>query len=108
MLAYDLDPDPILLVDQPRSKRGVTRVTSPMTVESEQPWATVLPLEGTDDELVVAHDDFLSAVQAALLGQTINGGRDNADITIQSAGAVGGQIEPARLESRLHPRWRCR
>ena len=55
-----------------------------MTVESEQPWATVLPLEGTDDELVVAHDDFLGAVQAALLGQTINGGRDNADMTIRA------------------------
>lgn len=83
-LAYDLDPDPILLVDQPRKKRGVIRVASPMTVESEQPWATVIPLEGTDDELVVAHDDFLEAVEAALMGYTINGGRENADMTIRA------------------------
>ena len=83
-LAYDLDPDPIMLVDQPRKKRAVTRVSSPLTVESEQPWATVIPLEGTDDELVVAHDDFLEAVQATLMGYTINGGRENADMTIRA------------------------
>ena len=83
-LAYNLDPDPIMLVDQPRKKRGVTRVTSPLTVESEQPWATVIPLEGTDDELVVAHDDFLEAVQAALMGHTISGGRENADMTVRA------------------------
>ena len=65
-------------------KRGVTRVSSPLTVESEQPWATVIPLEGTDDELVVAHDDFLEAVQAALMGHTISGGRENADLTIRA------------------------
>ena len=83
-LAYDLDPDPIMLVDQPRKKRAVTRVSSPLTVESEQPWATVIPLEGTDDELVVAHDDFLEAVQTTLMGYTINGGRENADMTIRA------------------------
>ena len=83
-LAYDLDPDPIMLVDRPHKKRAVTRVSSPLTVESEQPWATVIPLEGTDDELVVAHDDFLESVQAALLGHTINGGRENADLTIRA------------------------
>ena len=84
VLAYDEDPDPIVLVDQPRKKRGVTRVASPLTVESEQPWATVIPLEGTDDELVVAHDDFLEAVQAALMGHIINGGRENTDMTIRA------------------------
>ena len=83
-LAYDRDPDPIMLVDRPRKKRAVTRVSSPLTVESEQPWATVIPLEGTDDELVVAHDDFLEAVQAALMGHIINGGRENADMTIRA------------------------
>ena len=83
-LAYDLDADPVMLVDQPRKKRAVTRVSSPLTVESEQPWATVIPLEGTDDELVVAHDDFLEAVQAALMGHIINGGRENADMTIRA------------------------
>ncbi len=94
VLAYDLDSDPIMLVDQPRKKRAVTRVTSPMTVESEQPWATVIPLEGTDDELVVAHDDFLESVQSALLGHTINGGRENADMTIRA-------LEPWPSDSNL-------
>ena len=89
VLAYDRDPDPIMLVDRPRKKRAVTRVASPLTVESEQPWATVIPLEGTDDELVVAHDDFLESVQTALMGHTINGGRENADMTIRA-------LEPCR------------
>ena len=84
VLAYDLDPDPIMLVDRPRKKRAVVRVASPLTVESEQPWATVIPLEGTDDESVVAHGDFSQAVEAALLNHTVRGGRDGADITVRS------------------------
>ena len=94
VLAYDEDPDPILLVDQPRKKRAVTRVTSPMTVESEQPWATVIPLEGSDDQMVVAHGDFSEAVEAALLNHTINGGRDNVDMTVRA-------LEPWPSDSNL-------
>jgi len=94
VLAYDLDPDPIMLVDRPRKKRAVTRVTSPMTVESEQPWATVIPLEGSDDEMVVAHGDFSEAVEAALLNHTINGGRDDADMTVRT-------LEPWPTDSNL-------
>ena len=94
VLAYDHQPDPIMLVDQPCKKRGVTRVTSPMTVESEQPWATVIPLEGSDDELVVAHGDFSKAVEAALLHHTINGGRDSADMTVRA-------LEPWPSDSEL-------
>lgn len=98
VLAYDLDPDPIMLVDQPRKKRGITRVASPFTVESEQPWATVIPLEGdamdSGGEPVVAHDDFLEAVQTALLGHTISGGRDNADLTLRA-------LEPWPTDSKL-------
>ena len=94
VLAYDLDSDPIMLVDRPRKKRAVTRVTSPMTVESEQPWATVIPLEGSDDEMVVAHGDFSVAVEAALLNHTINGGRDNADMTVRT-------LEPWPSDSNL-------
>ena len=94
VLAYDLDPDPIMLVDRPRKKRGVTRVTSPLTVESEQPWATVIPLEGSDDEMVIAHGDFSEAVEATLLNHTINGGRDNADMTIRT-------LEPWPSDSNL-------
>ena len=94
VLAYDQNPDPILLVDQPHKKRAVTRVASPMTVESEQPWATVIPLEGTDDETVVAHGDFSEAVEAALMNHTVNGGRDNADMTIRA-------LEPWPADSNL-------
>ena len=94
VLAYDRDPEPIMLVDQPRKKRAVTRVTSPMTVESEQPWATVIPLEGSDDETVVAHGDFSEAVEAALMNHTVNGGRDSADMTIRA-------LEPWPSDSNL-------
>ena len=84
VLAYDENPDPIMLVDRPRKKRGVIRVASPLTVESEQPWATVVPLEGTGEDSVVASEDFSGAVKAALLGHRINGGRHNADITVHN------------------------
>ena len=94
VLAYDLDPDPIMLVDQPCRKRAVTRVASPMTVESEQPWATVIPLEGSDDEMVVAHGDFSEAVGAALLNHTVKGGRENADMTVRA-------LEPWPTDSEL-------
>ena len=93
VLAYNRDPDPIMLVDQPRKKRAVTRVASPLTVESEQPWATVIPLEGTDDEMVVAHGDFSEAVEAALMNHTINGGRENADMTIRALEPWPGDSE---------------
>ena len=64
-------------------------MASPFTVESEQPWATVIPLDGdaidtAGGEPVVAHDDFLEAVHTALLGHTISGGRDNADLTVRA------------------------
>ena len=84
VLAYDEHPNPIMLVDRPRKKRGVIRVASPLTVESEQPWATVVPLEGTGEDSVVASEDFSEAVKAALLGHRINGGRHNADITVHN------------------------
>ena len=84
VLAYDENPDPIMLVDRLRKKRGVIRVASPLTVESEQPWATVVPLEGTGEDSVVASDDFSEAVKSALLGHKINGGRHGADIAVRS------------------------
>lgn len=94
VLAYDEDPEPIMLVDNPRRRRGVVRVASPMTVESEQPWATIVPLEGTDEERAIAHGDFAKAVETALLNHTVNGGRDNADMTIRA-------LEPWPSDSEL-------
>ena len=40
-LAYDENPPPTLLVNQPRRTSGIVRVTSPFTVESESPWSHV-------------------------------------------------------------------
>ena len=84
VLAYDEDPKSIMLVDKPRKRPRVIRVASPLTVESEQPWATVVPLEGTNEDPVVASEDFSQAVKAALLANKIDGGRHSADITIRS------------------------
>ena len=81
-LAYGRDPDPIMLVDRPVAKRGVIRVASPLTVESEQPWATVVPLEGTADASVTAHGDFCRAVEHALRSHTVAGGRGGPDMHV--------------------------
>ena len=44
--------------------------------------------------MVVAHGDFSEAVEASLLNHTINGGRDNADLTIRT-------LEPWPTDSNL-------
>ena len=65
VLAYDEVRDPTLLVDRPYEKKGVVRVSSPFTVESESPWR-YLPAD--EDRLgAQQHDSDLSkAVRAAL------------------------------------------
>ena len=65
MLAYDEEREPTLLVDRPYRKKGVVRVSSPFTVESESPWR-YLPAD--DDRLTAQqHDsDLAVAVRAAL------------------------------------------
>ncbi len=73
ILAYDENPPPTLLVDQPRRTRGVVRVTSPFTVESESPWSHV-PFDdagnGRSPESVaerpVEHAEFANTVIEAL------------------------------------------
>ena len=89
ILAYDLDPDPTLLVDQPRRKGNVIRVASPLTVESESPWSVALPFDHDAHDAPhpnggVGHSDYADAVREALLAHTIRGGRDNHDITVRS------------------------
>ena len=72
-LAYDENPPPTLLVNQPRRTSGVVRVTSPFTVESESPWSHV-PFDdagnGSSPESVAAtpveHAEFASTVIEAL------------------------------------------
>ena len=71
-LAYDENPPPTLLVNQPRKTRGVVRVTSPFTVESESPWSHVPfdDVNGSAAESVTAtpveHAQFASTVVEAL------------------------------------------
>ena len=43
ILAYDLEVEPILLVNRPLKKKGVVRVASPFTVESHSPWRYLPP-----------------------------------------------------------------
>ena len=72
-LAYDENPPPTLLVNQPRRTSGVVRVTSPFTVESESPWSHV-PFDdagnGSSPESVAAmpveHAEFASTVIESL------------------------------------------
>ena len=72
VLAYDEQPPPTLLVDQHRRTKGVVRVTSPFTVESESPWSHV-PFDeagnGSAGEIVAAtpveHAQFASTVVEA-------------------------------------------
>ena len=65
VLAYDEEREPTLLVDRPYKKKGVVRVSSPFTVESESPWR-YLPADA--DRLgAQQHDsDLAVAVRAAL------------------------------------------
>ena len=72
-LAYDENPAPTLLVNQPRRTTGVVRVTSPFTVESESPWSHI-PFDdagnGSAGEAVAAtpveHAQFTRTVVEAL------------------------------------------
>ena len=71
-LAYDENPTPTLLVNQPRRTSGIVRVTSPFTVESESPWSHVPfdEVNGSSPESVAAtpveHAEFASTVIESL------------------------------------------
>ena len=72
-LAYDENPPPVLLVNQPRRTGGIVRVTSPFTVESESPWSHVPFDEGNNGSAdnaaaatPVEHAEFASTVIESL------------------------------------------
>ena len=71
-LAYDENPPPTLLVNQPRRTSGIVRVTSPFTVESGSPWSHVPfdEVNGSNPESVAAqpveHAQFTGTVVEAL------------------------------------------
>ena len=95
-LAYDENPPPTLLVNQPRRTRGVVRVTSPFTVESESPWSHVPFDEGGNGSAgvavaatPVAHAEFASTVIEALKRSPIHAAH---------AGGRGGDLHVSEIE----------
>ena len=95
-LAYDENPPPTLLVNQPRRTGGVVRVTSPFTVESESPWSHV-PFDdagnGSAGEAVaatpVAHAEFAGTVIEAL---------KRSQIHAAPASGRGGDLHISEIE----------
>ncbi len=55
-LAYDKPKKVTLLVDRPRWKKGVRRISSPFTVESHSPWAYVSPTVPEDSAFTSERD----------------------------------------------------
>ena len=94
-LAYDENPPPTLLVNQPRKTRGVVRVTSPFTVESESPWSHVPfdDVNGSAAESVTAtpveHAQFASTVVEAL---------KRSPIHAAPASGSGGDLHISEIE----------
>jgi adenine-specific DNA-methyltransferase len=78
-LAYDENPPPTLLVNQPTRTTGVVRVTSPFTVESESPWSHV-PFDEVGDgstqgsvaAMSVEHAEFVRTVTESLKRSSIH------------------------------------
>ncbi len=74
-MAYDKPRDPTLLVNQPLRKRGVLRVSSPFTVESESPYRYLpagsdgLTAQRLDSDAVTAVRDALVSAGVVVPGQ---------------------------------------
>ena len=63
-----------------------------LTVESEQPWATIVPLEGTGDDSIVASEDFSEAVKVGAAPDT----RSTAGATAPTSPCVASTPGPAQ------------
>ena len=91
ILAYDQEVEPILLVNRPLVKRGITRVSSPFTVESHSPWRYVDPSAAADtsETAVRTRESLLEGMRVAGIQQP-GGGRlsldDMADWEIEADG----------------------
>ena len=100
-LAYDKNPPPTLLVDQPHLTPGAVRVASPFTVESETPWS-YLPFEEAADATgaepvqatPAADGDYAATVLDHICKSPIRGGRQGSDIQVTD-------VEPWPGSSRL-------
>ena len=95
-LAYDENPPPTLLVNQPLRTRGVVRVTSPFTVESESPWSH-LPFDegdnGTSSGAVAA-----TPVERAEFASTVIEALKRSPIHAAPAGGPGGDLHISEIE----------
>ena len=103
LLAYDQDPPATMLVDQPHVTRGVVRVASPFTVESETPWS-YLPFDDPREAASVdaeparaapaADGDYAATVLENICESPIRGGRQGNDLYVTD-------VEPWPGSSRL-------
>ena len=95
-LAYDENPPPTLLVNQPRRTSGVVRVTSPFTVESESPWSHV-PFDDTGNgragEAVAA-----TPVEHAKFAGTVVEALKRSPIHAAPASGSGGDLHISEIE----------
>ena len=95
-LAYDENPPPILLVNQPSQQSGIVRVASPFTVESESPWSHI-PFDEAGSEsscdaiasIPVEHAEFARTVIELL---------KRASIHAPPTGGRGGELHISEIE----------
>ena len=95
-LAYDENPPPTLLVNQPRRTGGVVRVTSPFTVESESPWSHI-PFDdagnGSAGEAVAA-----TPVEHAEFARTVIESLKRSPIQAAPASGRAGDLHISEIE----------
>ena len=105
ILAYDQEVAPVLLVDRPYQARGITRVASAFTVESESPHSYIPANDQVDENLApipIARGDFLSRVTGALLSNGISAPR----LTDQGISITDCQTWPGSQHSLISHRVR--
>ena len=95
-LAYDENPPPTLLVNQPRRTRGIVRVTSPFTVESESPWSHV-PFDDAGDG-GAGEDIAATPVEHAEFASTVIESLKRSSIHTAPASGRGGDLHVGEIE----------
>lgn len=85
ILAYDLEAEPTYLVNAPYKRKGVVRVSSPFTVESESPYRFISPEimreDGEKERGVFA--DQVAAIKSALEQSGISGRKLTKDAKLR-------------------------
>lgn len=89
ILAYDLEAEPTYLVNAPYKRRGIVRVSSPFTVESESPYRFISPDDNSDEERGEgdreAFADQAAAITSALEKSGISGRKLTKDAKLRFA-----------------------